>query len=231
MIFNRKIKSLDKIEKPIIKFSKRYCNNIDARTAIKSLPLIGSYLDNLLAYKGSKIIQERMNLFYDELKKSLESLKEEKIDKEFLESDEGFYIFQEILDKVLRSKEKEKIKLLRNIFINSIKLENSKYYYKERLISIVADLSILHLKILEYYLEREKVFSAEGRRGEAAFTSLSSVCQKFNISESQAEAFCNDLVRYNLLYDARIGTYDYERNQFRTTKNTMELLNFITLET
>ena len=58
---NKEIKALNKIDAPIVNFSKEYCQNIDLRTAIKSFPLICGYLDNLFAYKGSKIIQERVN--------------------------------------------------------------------------------------------------------------------------------------------------------------------------
>ena len=117
MKLNKDIKVLNKMEKPIIKLSEKYCDNIDARTLIQNLPLIGGHLDSLLAYKGSKIIQERVKVFFEETKRSLNYLKEEKIDKKFLESDEGFYIFQSILDKVLRTNEKDKVKLFCDIFI------------------------------------------------------------------------------------------------------------------
>ena len=71
-LLNKEIKALNKIDAPIVNFSEKYCQNIDFQTAIKSLPLIGGYLDNLFAYKGSKIIQERVNKFFEETKSTLE---------------------------------------------------------------------------------------------------------------------------------------------------------------
>ncbi len=117
MNIHKEIKSLGKIEKPIVTFSAKYCKSIDFRTTIKSLPVVGGYLDNLLAYKGSKIIQERVDLFFEETAKALESLDKEKININFFEGEEGFYMFQKVYEQVIRAKEKEKAKYFRNIFI------------------------------------------------------------------------------------------------------------------
>lgn len=226
----REAKALDKVERPIVAFSERYCKNIDLRTAIKTIPLIGARLDDLFAYKGSKIIQERIDLFFEETNKELKKLTEENIDKTFFDSDEGFYVFRKICEEVTRAKEKEKVIYFRNIFVNSIKIEKSDMHYKERFINIVADLSVLHVEILRYYFEREEVFKEESRKGADAFTSLEFVSQRFGLAKSQAEAFCNDLLRYNLLYDDAIGKYGYKRGWFRIADNAVDFINFILLE-
>ena len=88
-------------------------------------------------------------------------------------------------------------------------------------------LSIMHIKILKSYIDREIVFKNENRQDNQCLTSLHSVCQKTSLTESQAEAFCNDLVRYDLLYDSMIGKYDYKRNHFRITNHAIEFMNFI----
>ena len=226
-LLNKEIKALNKIDAPIVNFSEKYCQNIDFQTAIKSLPLIGGCLDNLFAYKGSKIIQERVNKFFEETKSTLEQLQEEKIDKKYFDSDECFYIFQKIYEQIIRCDEKEKINLFRNILIHSISINKSDVYHKERFINMVANLSIMHIKILKSYIDREIVFKNENRQGNQCFTSLHSVYQKTGLTESQAEAFCNDLVRYDLLYDSMIGKYGYKRNHFRITNHAIEFMGFI----
>ena len=226
-ILNKGIKALDKIDTPIVNFSEKYCQNIDFQTAIKSLPLIGGHLDNLFSYKGSKIIQERVNKFFEETKSTLEQLQEEKIDKKYFDSDECFYIFQKIYEQIIRCNEKEKISLFRNILIHSISINKSDIYHKERFINMVANLSIMHVRILKSYRDREKIFKTEHRQDNQCFTSLPSVCKKTGLTESQAEAFCNDLVRYDLLYDSKIGKWDYERNYFRITNHAIEFMKFI----
>lgn len=227
-IFAKPIKSLDKIDKPVTTFSEKYCKNIDIRASIKSLPGIGSLLDNLISYKGSKIIQERADLFFEETKEALRILKYEKIDRHFFEGEEGFYVFYKIYEQVLRCKEKEKIRYFRNIFINSITLGKSDHYYKERFVNIVADLSVKHLEILKYYIEREAVFNKESRQDGARFTSLEGISQKFEMKIPHVEAFCNDLLRYDLLYDDAIGKYDYERGKYRITKSAIDFIDFVT---
>jgi len=235
-LLNKNIKTLDAIEKPIVTFSKKYCENIDFRTAIKILPLIGGYLDNLFAYKGSKIIQERVAKFFKETAEALKNLEEEKIDAKFLDSDEGFYIFQKIYERIIRSKEKAKVTLFRNIFINSIKVVNSGIYYKERFINIISELSIVHIEILKYYLERENVFKKENRGDSQAFTSVKAVEERlmksnYQISASQIYSFCSDLLRYNLVYDrAALKGVRFSRDSYRITSSGIEFLNFILLD-
>lgn len=233
MQINTKIRALDKIEKPVVNFSEKYCKNIDLRTSIKSLPLIGGHLDNLFAYKGSKIIQDRVDLFFKETEHTLRQLSEEKIDKDFINSEEGFYIFQKIYEQIIRVKEKEKIQFLKNVYINSISIDNSKKYYKERFINLVADLSIIHIEILKYYCTRERVFEDEHRNPREKFTSLKAVEQSLNqlkLTESQIEIFCLDLLRYNLLSDAATRVYDAEKGRFRATTHAFEFLSFILLD-
>ena len=47
---NKEIKVLNKIDAPIVNFSEKHCQNIDFQTAIKSLPLISDYLDNIYEF-------------------------------------------------------------------------------------------------------------------------------------------------------------------------------------
>ncbi len=228
MKINKKIKALNKIEKPVVTFSKSYCRNIDFRTMIKAIPAIGGYLDNLFAYKGSKIIQERTDTFFMEIADSLKRLEVEKIDKDFLDNEDAFYLFQKIYENIIRSNEKRKIRYFRNIFINSIQKEKSSYYFKERFINMVSDLSVLHVEIIKLYIDNEKLFGKEDLAANS-FT-LKNISEKLSISETQVEAFCNDLLRYNLLYDYRIGTYDYERGHFRITSNAADFIDFVISE-
>lgn len=121
--------------------------------------------------------------------------------------------------------------MFRNIFINFIKIKNASVYYKERFINIVADLSVIHIEILKYYFEREKMFEREHRNSRSSFTSLKGVAQKFSqLTESQVGAFCSDLLRYHLLYDSAIGKYNYERGRYRIINHAVDFLNFVILE-
>lgn len=228
-LFNKKIHFLEKIEKPAVNYSEKYCENIDLRTVIRNLPGIGQALDDLFAYKGSKILKKRINLFFKKTHEKLKKIDEEKIDKEYLESEEFFYIFQRILRQVSLSEEKEKVELFRNIFIKSIKIDGASVYYKERFVNMLADLSIIHIEILKYYYEREKVFLTEHRGSAQCFTSFSAIVQKLNslLSEFQVETFCKDLMRYNLVSDIAIGKYDYQEGHYRITANGRDFVDFI----
>jgi len=228
-IMNKNIKAFEKIEKPIVKFSEGYCKNIDFRTALKVIPVIGDPLDTLFAYKGSKIMQERSDKFIAEVTKELEEIEKNKVDESFLESDDFFYLFQKLYKEVLLCEEKEKTLFFKNILVNSIKIEYAEQYYKQRFVNIIASLSTLHIYILQYYYDREDVFKKESRQGNAKITSLEGIVQKFSdqLSKEQIESFCADLLSRGFLFDALIGKYGYKQGYFRITKSGIDLLRFI----
>ncbi len=229
-IFFRKIKALEKIDKIVVKGSQKYYNSIDLRVLIKGLPHpVGGLLDNLLAYKGSKAIKERTDLLFEEIAESLRKLEESKIDKDFFNNEDAFYLFLKIYDSAIKCREKRKVRYFKNIFVNSIQKGKSDYYFKERFINIVNDLSELHIEILKLYIDNEKLFVVENRLPEGVLD-IKKLSEKLNITESQAEAFCNDLLRYNLLYDYAIGTYDYKRGYFRLTSHATDFMNFVISE-
>lgn len=219
------------IERALIPICEKYAQSSETRALIQLFGgPVGSAIDTLLSGEAAKMQAKRFKKFVERVSETLKNIQEEKIDREFLESEEFLSLFQNILGRVLESYEEQKILLFGNIFVNSVKTDGAKVYYKERFINIVADLSVVHVEILKYYFEREEVFRKESRKGADAFTSLESVFVKFKITEAQAEAFCNDLLRYNLLYDDGIGRFDYKRGHFRITDSAIDFINFILLE-
>ena len=219
------------IERALIPICKKYAQSTGTRALIQLFGgPVGSAIDTLLSGEAARMQAKRFKKFVERVSEALKHIQEEKLDRQFLESEEFLSLFQNILGRVLESYEEQKIVLFGNIFVNSVKTDGAKVYYKERFINIVADLSVVHVEILKYYLEREETFKKENRKGAGAFTSLHSVSQRFEITKSQAEAFCNDLLRYNLLYDDGIGKVGYKRGRFRITDSATDFVNFILLE-
>lgn len=211
------VKALDKV-------TKRYSDNLLLRTAIQALPYVGGPIDTLLSGKASKIQQARIECFLDETNKKLQTIEKEKIDYEFIESEEFFSIFQNLLEKVIRTYEKEKIEIFSNIFVNSIVKENSKTYYKEGFIDMVFNLSALHIKILRFFYHRHNVLRSLG----IEYTSVDEISKELGLGNNiQAEKFCNDLMRYGLIYDWGVGRYNYVRGRYSMTPYASHFVKFI----
>ena len=219
-----------KMSDSLDKISSKYEEMFEIRALIQSIPWVGATFDTTLAAEGTRLKRRKLEEFLVELKETMGKISEEKIDKEFLNSEEFYVLFLTILERIMKTYEREKIILFRNIFINSIKVQNADTYYKEGFINIVTNLSVLHVQILKYYFEREEIFKKERRNAPNSFTSQSAVMRKFNIKESQFEGFCNDLLRDGLLYDAGIGTWDYKRYHYRVTNYASDFLKFITVK-
>lgn len=219
-----------KISDAIDKQSLKYLENLELRSLVQIIPYVGGSLDTILSAEGNRIQKERFEKFLNELKEGMNKLNEQKIDKNFIKSEEFFSLFQITIEKVIRNYEKEKIQYFRNIFVNSVKIGKSDTYYKEGFMNILANLSAVHISILKDYFEREEVFKKENRGKGGWIISAESIAQKFDLTDSQVEGFCNDLLRYGFLYDALIGIYGYKRGHFRTTKYSNDFIGFITLE-
>jgi hypothetical protein len=103
--------------------SEAYSDTLIPRLTIQSIPLIGGQLDTFLTWKGEQLQKERFEKFVDILSDALEKLDEEKIDKEFLESEEFIELFYEVSRQAIRSYQEEKI-----IYCNAVeKLDTFKH--------------------------------------------------------------------------------------------------------
>ncbi|OGS20288.1 MAG: hypothetical protein A2252_12070 [Elusimicrobia bacterium RIFOXYA2_FULL_39_19] len=209
--------------------SSKYEESFKIRALIQAIPWAGSSLDTMLSAEGIRIKKRRLESFLNKITDSLKVISEDKIDKKYLESEEFYELFLILTEKVMKSYEKNKIGLFKNIFINSLTNKGSDIYYKEGLINIVSNLSIKHIQILRYYFEREEIFKKEGRNPNNSFTSPHAIIQQCYIKESQFEGFTNDLVRFGLLYDTGLGRTDYKRFDYRITNYAQDFMNFITI--
>ena len=223
-----------KLSDVLDKQSLRYSENLELRTAVQLIPYIGGALDMIISAEGIRIQKERVENFLNELKEGMNKLSEEKIDKEFLESEEFFSLFQMTIEKVIRNYEKQKIGYFRNIFVNSVKVNLSETYYKEGFINKLSNLSVIHIGILKFYHERDAVLKKEGRES-FGFTSPHALYQNFgNVGPAYLDAYCNDLLRDGFLYiaarDGNITSIGKNNISYKPTEYASEFMKFITLK-
>lgn len=216
------------VEDVLTRASEAYVQNISLRALIQLIPHIGGALDVMLSSKSIEYQRTRLEEFMRQTKEALERLDGEKIDKDFLESEEFEHLFIAAVNAVIRSYEREKITLFRNIFVNSILLGNSEEYYKEKHLDVIADLSATHIEILKRIYERAQYFTEEDKEAARDYVSVKQLHEVFQgLSESQIEALCLDLMRYGLLYDWFAGRLDYKRGYYELTDYARDFIRFI----
>lgn len=193
--------------------------------AIKTGP-VGGAISRYLSGKGFEKRYERMEQLALSIKQSLTEEVNKKIEIQYLESDEFYYIFERILEKVIKTHSAEKIKRFSNIFINSCMSDLSKSNIKDSVISVVDSLSDDHINVLQYFfIQYDKL-----PQGQAGYFHIL-LPQMFDSFPQyhhwQLELFCNDLINAGLLYDYRIGKAAGDHSQYGLRTFAFEFRKFI----
>lgn len=127
------------------------------RALINAIPSVGSSLNELLAGKGQRIIEERRDNFLKLLGEHLEALDKETIRKDYFETPEGFDLLIKALDESRRTRSEEKRDLIARILVGAAS-ETSEYerrYSPEEYLYLVSNLTIQELRVARLiYKER-----------------------------------------------------------------------------
>lgn len=132
---------------------------------VGSIPQIGPALATLFGEYIPERRQERLYKFLDDFLRELEKLKKnnaEKIDIEYLYSEEFGYIFEETLQLVTKAYQKEKILAFKNILINSLLDREINQDIKEIYLHLVDELTDFDIFALKKIHEGYEVGIAEG---------------------------------------------------------------------
>jgi hypothetical protein len=125
--------------------------------------------------------------------KQLSELDENKIDKEFLDSEEFDTLVMKVVAKTVWEHSEEKRAFLRAVLLNSITVDLSKNPLKETILELLNEVSPAHIKVLE-------AFSKNMVRGEQGFNSVSDLVKVVSgIHEVDADAITYDLFKKGLL--------------------------------
>lgn len=137
-------------------------DNTTIRTLINTLPYVGGALDTLIFHKAGKIKEKRLKNFLRELKKDLEKLSKNAVNKKFLESEEFFYITEQIIIQVLDEQDKSKLELYRKLFRKSFTSLPHDYEYRDYLQTIKL-LTPSQLMVFKYFIKHKNQQIVKGK--------------------------------------------------------------------
>ena len=176
-----------------------------------NIPFFGTILDEILFGYRSRVKQERLNRFVEELEKYFRLIHSGDIDREHLESEEFGDIFESILRRVVNTASEEKMHRFKKILLN----EMTRTYtsdFKETFLDIVSRINEDQILILNRFRE-VKDCESEGNSdqrvvdGEGAKVSLKYKGNFLEVDEAEYLFYVQDLVSKSLLCDKYVGVY------------------------
>lgn len=129
-----------------------YAEESSLRLLITAIPTIGGPLDVWISTKGQKIIEKRTTNLINELKSEMGTIAEDKVNYEFLESEDFFDLIVAAFESASRTKEQLKINLYAKIIKNSVVIEDVDFSSLEY-IKIISELSLQEILVLKQLYE------------------------------------------------------------------------------
>lgn len=133
-----------------------YTGKSALRALITTMPVIGSPIDVLISTEGQNIIQERITDLINELTSEMDKISEDKVDYEFIWSEDFFDLIVTAFESASRTKEIEKINLYAKIIKNSVIIEEADFSSLEY-IRIITDLSLQEFLVVKQLYENKEL--------------------------------------------------------------------------
>jgi hypothetical protein len=189
------------------------------------VPGLGAAISSALNTRASHLYERNSRRFAEQLKSEMERLNEEKLDKEFIESNEFVSLLTDTLTRNAKIHEQGKTRLFARAFANFSSKRYSSIPHKEGFLEIIERLSLAHASAMAFIYRRACEPVAEGET--IRTVSAVQVAGELGIKQSHVEAWCEQLARYGLIKDARLGTFNYEPGVYEITGYGREFSEFL----
>lgn len=125
---------------------------IVTKGTIGGIPFVGTLLNEALFESRSRLKQARLNAFFEKMVPRITQLEEEKIDKDHLRSEEFSDFFEELLQKVVKTKSEEKLELFRRVLLGAI-MGNKSPDFSTLFLNILDELTVDEIKVFREHYE------------------------------------------------------------------------------
>lgn len=202
---------------------------------LQAIPYIGSSLDVLLFDEVIKWKEARINELLNGLQEQISKIDESKIDKEFLQSEEGIALFERVIRAVALEYNVQKREMLRTALVSAWQKNFQSTLSREFLINTLVSLNEDQIRILKFCFDKhgqmnfdqlrnieiaktEKIIVTYGEL-ERAFWPTDSTYEKLGLIE--------DLKSKGLLFDWMVGRIEYSPFYFALTDFGRELIRVL----
>ena len=187
---------------------------------------VGAAISGALSGRAAQLAEKNTKQLFLTVGEYTRRLDETKIDREFLDSDEFTSLLIDILTMNAKSYEKEKIDLFSRIFINAA-MRDAIATPKEGFVRIIGDLSTDHIRVFQFVCVRTKNPDPQEAEQTVGRVLGPDIASSTGLPEHRAIAYGYELVRYGVLRDWGLGTFDYEPGAFALTDYGEEFAAFL----
>jgi hypothetical protein len=187
---------------------------------------IGAAISGALSGRAAQLAEMNTKQLFLTVGEYARRLDETKIDRQFLDSDEFISLLIDILTMNAKSYEKEKIDLFSRIFINAA-MRDPIATPKEGFVRIIGDLSTNHIRVFQFVCERTKNPDPKEAKQTTGRVLGSEIASATGLPEHRSIAYGYELVRYGVLRDWGLGTFDYQPGAFALTEYGEDFATFL----
>ncbi len=139
---------MNELKDKLVLASKVYGDQILLRAAINAIPTIGGPIDILLSFSGQNFVIKRIETFIKELNEQVSQLTEDKINKDFLTTEQGFDLIVKAFNSASRTRQQEKLRLYSKIVKGTL-IEGKEFEEDEpeMFLRVIEELTVKELKI------------------------------------------------------------------------------------
>ena len=129
---------------------QRYSDLPIVRALVQLIPNAGGSIDTLIAGRASTIRLRRIEHLFENLRKEMEYLGEEKLDQEYMQSEEFDHLVMLAIEKAARTRQEEKIRYYARVLARSLQSEwSDKPDVVEELLNTIAELSPTEFTVMQ----------------------------------------------------------------------------------
>jgi hypothetical protein len=189
--------------------AERYVQTSGARALVSLIPGVGGALDALIGGEGARIQERRVAQLIGNLRLDMALIEAGMLDEQFIHSEEFYDWFVATGEKVVRTNDEEKLRALRNVFMNGVVAGNDDGSLKNLILSVVGDLTGDHVRVLRVMHEIEPpTESGDVLPALDQFPPIEDLRIKFTeFDTAKFDAIVNDLIRAGLLAPYLATTY------------------------
>lgn len=171
------------------------------------IPGLGQAIASALSTRAANVAAKHTAALVTELRAGVQQLGEEKLDAEFLESDEFSSLLVRTLNMNARSARTEKIRLFGKVFLGFLKEPGLTSPFKESFLRIVDELEPEHVQVLRLiHRDSGPLGQPADSRGRARVEQLA---KELDLPEGRVLAYGVQMMRFGLVQDDSIGRTGY----------------------
>jgi hypothetical protein len=205
-----------------------YAENRWLRAGVALIPGVGGAIDSLIAVRGQKLAQERIERLIADLRATAAGLSEEKLDRAFLNSEAFDDLTLRAFRAAAETRDREKTRLYAAILVGAVDSDRDRTLDPEAVLSSVAELAPVELELARAIYRMQKTDPDRDLELKDVWDRGWNDEENFPSAARRDLAFYLKRIERTGLIEEFTGAYlDYGGGTYRTTRTFRRLMRHL----